>query len=81
VVLKVHPNSPAQRAGLRGDDLILSVNGEEIHSPEHLGQVIGQMNPGTLVEVEVERNRQTQVYEATLGRRENVSQRTVLPRR
>jgi S1-C subfamily serine protease len=77
VVLKVHPNSPAERAGLRNDDLIVAVDGEEITSPEHLGQVIGAMQPGTDVEVEVERNRRVQVVDARLGRREDVSQRTI----
>jgi hypothetical protein len=81
VVLKVHPNSPADRAGLRGDDVIIAVEGEEIRSPEHLGQVIGQMRPGDLVEIEVERNRRAQFVDATLASRETVSRRTeVIPR-
>jgi C-terminal processing protease CtpA/Prc len=82
VVLKVHPGSPAQRAGLRGDDLIVSVNGQEITSPEHLGQVIGQMRPGDQVEIEVERNRRSQLVDATLASRQSVTQRTeVVPGR
>jgi hypothetical protein len=87
VVLKVHPNSPAERAGLRSDDLIISVEGTGIRSPEHLGEVIRSMDPGTDVEILVERNRREQVVDATLGRKENVVQRTpirqrsLLPRR
>jgi len=87
VILKVYPGSPAERAGLRADDLIVAVDREEIRSPEHLGQVIGGLQPGTSVEIEVERNRQSQFLDATLGQRENVTQRTeirersLLPRR
>ena len=82
VVRKVHPNSPAERAGVKSGDVILAVAQVEIDSPEHLGQVIGKMRPGDEVEIEVERNRQTKVVDATLGRRESVSQRTeVVPRR
>jgi C-terminal processing protease CtpA/Prc len=87
VIQRVHPGSPAERAGLRADDLIVAINGEDIRSPEHLGEVIGSMAPGTDVEIEVERNRQSRVLDATLGQRETVTQRTeirersVLPRR
>ncbi len=75
-VRKIHPNSPAQRAGMRSGDVILMVERVKIDSPEHLGQVIGKMRPGDEVEIQVERNRQTQVVDATLGRRESVSQST-----
>jgi C-terminal processing protease CtpA/Prc len=82
VVLKVHPNSPAQRAGLKGEDVILSVDGQRIQSADHLGEVIGRMEPEQKVEIRLERNQQAEVVDATLGRRENVTRRTsVLPRR
>ena len=82
VVRKVHPNSPAERAGVKSGDVILAVEQVEISSPEHLGQVIGKMRPGDEVEIRVERNRQKEVVDATLGRRESVSQRTeVVPGR
>lgn len=82
VVYRVHPGSPAERAGLRSDDLILTVDGERIQSPEHLGKVIGAMQPGSEVEIEVDRNDRTRVVDATLGRKETVTQRrSLLPRR
>jgi hypothetical protein len=76
VVLKVYPNSPAARAGLEGEDMILSVDGVEITSPEHLGKVIGSMSPGDLVEIEIDRNRRVLTVDARLGQRENVARRT-----
>ncbi len=80
VVLKVHTSSPAERAGLRGDDLIVAVDGEDIRSPEHLGEVIGGMQPGAKVAILVERNRREQTIDATLGRRQSVATRTEVRR-
>jgi S1-C subfamily serine protease len=74
MVLKVHPNSPAERAGIRPDDVILSVEGEEITSPDHLGQVIGGMRPGTEVEIQVDRDRRLRVMDAVLGQRSGAAQ-------
>lgn len=82
VVLKVHPNSPAARAGLKGEDVILSVDGQRVQSADHLGEVIGRQQPGQEVEIRIERNQQAEVVAATLGRRENVSRSTTTaPRR
>ena len=81
IVQRIHPDSPAERAGLRADDMILTVDGEPIDSPQHLGQVIGGMAPGSQVEIEVDRNRQTRVVDATLGRKEEVTRRTEIRRR
>jgi serine protease Do len=82
VVRMVHRNSPAERAGLRAGDAILSVDDREIDSPTHLGQVIGGMRPGSTVELEVERNGRVRFVEATLGERAEVSRRTeVRPQR
>ncbi len=74
MVLKVHPNSPAQRAGIRADDVIVAVEGEEITSPDHLGQVIGRLRPGDEVEIEVDRDRRARVLDAVLGQRNGVVQ-------
>lgn len=75
VIYSVHPGSPAERAGLRSGDLILAVEGTEIRSPEHLGEVIGGMRPGTEVEIEVDRNRRSMFVDATLGEKQQVATR------
>ncbi len=74
MVLRVHRGSPAERAGIRADDVILSVAGKQITSRDHLIQVIGQMQPGSDVEVQVERDRRLRVMDAVLGRRNDVVQ-------
>jgi regulator of sigma E protease len=88
VVQRVYRDSGAERAGLRADDMIVSVDGTEIASPEHLGKVIRQMRPGTTVEIEFDRGGRVFVTDATLGRRPEVARteirqerRTLIPRR
>jgi C-terminal processing protease CtpA/Prc len=75
VVHRVHPGSPAERAGLRSGDLILAVEGIDIRSPQHLGEVIGGMRPGSEVEIEVDRGRRSMFVDATLGEKQEVATR------
>lgn len=46
-------NSPADRAGIRRDDLILSINGRPVHSSYDLMRDIGQLPPGEPVALKV----------------------------
>jgi C-terminal processing protease CtpA/Prc len=75
VVYRVHPESPAAEAGLRSGDVILAVDGTDIRSPQHLGEVVGDMRPGSDVEIEVERNRRSIFLDATLGEKQEVASR------
>jgi serine protease Do len=66
-VADVQPNSPAQRAGIRSGDVIVSVNGESINEARSLAQRIGSMMPGTSVRLGVIRNGQESTVSLTLG--------------
>ncbi len=81
VVRRVHPNSPAQRAGIRDQDVILSVDGQRITTARHLGRVISRMEPGREVEIRIDRRQQSQSLHATLARRESVAARQAPPLR
>lgn len=49
------PGSPAERAGLKPDDLIVYVDGEKIVSIKELKEVLDRGRPGTVFKLEVRR--------------------------
>jgi predicted metalloprotease with PDZ domain len=68
MVQRVHPGSPAERAGIRSGDVLLSVAGRRVSSRDHLIELIGQMQPGSDVEIEIDRDRRHRLTDAILGR-------------
>lgn len=46
VVLRVEPDSPAQRAGMRPGDLVLEINRRSVDSPEQLRSEVLALRPG-----------------------------------
>lgn len=57
LVSKAEKGGPADKGGIKQGDVILSVNGELISSPEDLQTTIGSINPGTTVKITVLRNK------------------------
>jgi C-terminal processing protease CtpA/Prc len=53
VIQQVYPNSPAQRAGVRPGDTILSINGNSVSSPDDVTDVVADMQPGDQVELQI----------------------------
>jgi len=51
--LAVVPGSPADKAGLVENDIILEVNGEKINESNPLAQVIGKYSPGEEIELKI----------------------------
>ena len=68
-VNEVQPNSPGQKAGIRIEDIITSVNGKKIDSPRELILAIGSLPPATKVDLKVLREGKEQQIEAVLGER------------
>src|SRR5207245_929535 len=68
-VTKVTPESPAASAGLKAEDVILSLAGQPTQDTESLQNAIGQHKPGEVVEIRVRRDGQEMDLKATLGRR------------
>jgi S1-C subfamily serine protease len=84
LVMRVHDDSPAERAGLKGGttnvvvdgesyllggDIITKAEDEEIGSADELGNVVASKDPGEEVELEIRREGETQTITVTLGRR------------
>jgi len=66
--------APAQKAGLRQGDLILSFDGRTIATASDLGQAVLTRKPGDTVKVIVQRNGSRETVEVTLGTRPNEAQ-------
>jgi serine protease Do len=63
----VDQNSPAAKAGLKENDVILEVNGKGVEGNEQFSRLIGETSPGTKVSLTIRRNGAKQTVSATLG--------------
>jgi serine protease Do len=68
-VKRVDENSPAAKAGLKENDVILEVNGKAIEDIEQFQTSIGEMPPGTKVSLTIWRKGAKQTVAATLDSR------------
>ncbi len=58
----VEKGSPADRAGLKPDDLIVYVDGEQVGSINHFRDIVDKANPGTEFKIEVRRGERLQTF-------------------
>jgi serine protease Do len=68
-ISRVTPDSPAASAGLKAEDLILSLAGQPVQDTESLMNALQQHKPGEVVDIHVKRGSQEMDLKATLGRR------------
>lgn len=67
VVRAVMTDSPAAAAGLKVDDVILSLDGVRVKDPRALVEAIAKRKPGDIVTLEVKRGNETLTVTATLA--------------
>lgn len=67
LVARVMRNSPAERAGLRAGDIILSFNGEVLPGSEALPPLVGNTDPGERVRLSLLRGGERLDAEVTIG--------------
>ncbi|AFY44864.1 HhoA/HhoB/HtrA family serine endopeptidase [Nostoc sp. PCC 7107] len=60
LVMRVVPNSPAAKAGIRRGDVILQIDGQAITNAEQLQNFVENTNLGQSLQVKVQRGSQTQ---------------------
>jgi serine protease Do len=72
-VTQVVKDSPAEKAGIRKDDVILRIDGENVNSVRKLNRLISEMAPDHNVRVTVSRGGAEQEVTATIGKRNNSS--------
>lgn len=72
-VTQVVKDSPAEKAGLRKDDVILRIDGESVNSVRKLNRLVSEMAPDHSVRITVSRGGAEQEVTATIGKRSNSS--------
>ena len=70
LVTEVFPGDPADSAGIRPKDIILSVNGETVDSARDLTGLIADTGIGDTVRIKVMRDRKTKTFEVKIAKRE-----------
>jgi len=63
----VRPNSPAAKAGLKGQDIMVKLDGKEIQNLQDFTYVLRSHKPGDTVEVVVMRDGTPMTVSVTLG--------------
>src|SRR3989344_6208575 len=67
----VVPGSPAEKAGLKENDIILEINGQEVNLNHSLAAALRNLNPGQTVELLIYRDGEEIKINITLGERED----------
>ncbi len=67
LVAKVFEDTPAQKAGVKVGDFIVSVNGEKVDSVNELRNTVARIEPGEEVEMEIYRGGDKKTLEITIG--------------
>src|SRR6185503_7215726 len=70
-VTRIVKDSPAEKAGLRKDDVILRVDGENISSVRKLNRIVSELAPDQSVKITVSRGGSEQEITATIAKRSN----------
>ena len=69
LIKSVEPKSPAENAGMEPGDVITSVNGKTVETPNELRMTIGGLTPGSKIELSYLRNGEGKKAEVTLAER------------
>ena len=72
-ITRVIADSPAEKAGLKKDDVILRLDGENVTSVRKLNRLVSEIAPDHSVKITISRGGSEQELTATMGKRSNKS--------
>lgn len=67
VVTEIMEDSPAEKADLKVEDVIIGLNGERIKNVTHLSTRVGSTDPGTKVQLKILRDGDEKTVSVTIG--------------
>ena len=71
LVIEVFPGDPADVAGIKPKDIILSVNGKKLGTTRELTSLIANIGVGDSVKIKVWRNGETETFKVKIAKRED----------
>ncbi|MCD6539938.1 MAG: Do family serine endopeptidase [Candidatus Omnitrophica bacterium] len=69
IIIRIFPDSPAEKAGLREGDLILAVDGEKVRTSSDLVRLVSEKAPGSKVDLRILRKNKYLNVKVILGER------------
>ncbi|HFE53363.1 MAG TPA: PDZ domain-containing protein [Bacteroidetes bacterium] len=78
-VVDVVDDSPADKAGIRKHDVILKFDGEKLHGPADLTELLDEYEPGDTVKVEIERRGKRKTVQVVLASKPESPFRVPIP--
>ena len=72
VIMKVVKDSPAEKAGLKENDVIVSFNGRPVDSVREFERLLGDTPAGRAVSIEALRSGNRQTFSAVVSKRDNL---------
>lgn len=67
LVSNVTQNGPAHRAGLRPNDVLLSINGTQVNGAAEALDMVAETQPGTVLTLEISRDKQRMTMDVTVA--------------
>lgn len=72
-ITRIVADSPAEKAGMRKDDVILRIDDENVTSVRKLNRLVSEIAPDHAVKITISRNGVEQQLTATMGKRKDAS--------
>ncbi|MCK4654461.1 MAG: PDZ domain-containing protein [Candidatus Cloacimonetes bacterium] len=71
VIEKVIERTPAEKAGLEAEDIILALDGKEVESIKEIGKIINKKEAGDKVKLKIERDGKIMTIKSGIAKRED----------